>query len=174
MNQPIAPGDAHHEAMQQQLAELAKNIKRRASRAGRWASFWQVTDITLGLATAVLAATAGATGLASTAGRVPAAILALIAAGLTAASKFLECRARYERNRKRRNALHALERDVHFAKASEGCPGAVSPCDAVRNFNYRLTVIGNMDHDSVPAEALGLTAESPVASSEKPLVTGRR
>jgi hypothetical protein len=37
----------------------------------------------------VLAAVAGATGLISAAGRVPAAIIALVAAGLTAAATFL-------------------------------------------------------------------------------------
>src|SRR5487761_45424 len=43
----------------------------------------------LGLPAAVLAAVAGATGLISAAGRVPAAVIALVAAGLTAAATFL-------------------------------------------------------------------------------------
>jgi hypothetical protein len=44
----------------------------------------------LGLPAAVLAAVAGATGLVSAAGRIPAAIIALVAAGLTAAATFLK------------------------------------------------------------------------------------
>jgi hypothetical protein len=43
----------------------------------------------LGVPAAVLATIAGATGLASTAGRVPAAIIALVSAGLATATSFL-------------------------------------------------------------------------------------
>jgi hypothetical protein len=43
----------------------------------------------LGLPAAILAAISGAAGLAGSAGRVPAAIIALVAAGLTAAATFL-------------------------------------------------------------------------------------
>jgi hypothetical protein len=158
MNQPTAPAEEHPNALSDQLGRLAANAESQSKKTGRWARFWQVTDITLGLATAVLAAIAGATGLASAAGRVPAAILALVAAGLTAASKFLESRERYERNRKRRNALQALERDARFADASQGCPGAESLRDALRSLNDRWTAIMNMDHDPVPANALGQSA----------------
>jgi len=55
-------------------------------RASRW---WGRAYYVLGMPAVVLATIAGATGLASTAGRVPAAIIALIAAGLTAAATFL-------------------------------------------------------------------------------------
>ena len=55
-------------------------------RASHW---WGRAYYLLGLPAAVLAAVAGATGLISTAGRVPAAVIALIAAGLTAAATFL-------------------------------------------------------------------------------------
>src|SRR5690349_20952389 len=57
-----------------------------ARRASRW---WGRAYYLLGLPAAVLAAVAGATGLISAAGRVPAAIIALVAAGLTAAATFL-------------------------------------------------------------------------------------
>jgi hypothetical protein len=46
-----------------------------------YVKFWQAIDVVFGLLAATLAAVAGAAGLASTAGRVPAAILALCAAG---------------------------------------------------------------------------------------------
>ena len=55
-------------------------------RASRW---WGRAYYILGLPAAVLAAVAGATGLISAAGRVPAAIIALVAAGLTASATFL-------------------------------------------------------------------------------------
>jgi hypothetical protein len=168
MNQPVVPSDEHPDALREQLGRLVAKAEHRSKRTGRWARFWQVTDITLGLATAVLAAIAGATGLASTAGRVPAAILALIAAGLTAASRFLESSQRYERNRKRRNALQALERDAQFAEASQGWPGAESLYDALRRLNDRWTVIMNMDHDPVPADALGQSAATAQAQQPVP------
>lgn len=57
-----------------------------ARRASHW---WGRAYYLLGLPAAVLAAVAGATGLISAAGRVPAAIIALVAAGLTAAATFL-------------------------------------------------------------------------------------
>lgn len=56
-------------------------------RTSRW---WGRAYYLLGLPAAVLAAVAGATGLISAAGRVPAAIIALVAAGLTAAATFLK------------------------------------------------------------------------------------
>lgn len=55
-------------------------------RASRW---WGRGYYMLGLPAVVLATVAGATGLASTAGRVPAAVIALVAAGLTTAVTFL-------------------------------------------------------------------------------------
>lgn len=57
-----------------------------ARRASHW---WGRAYYLLGLPAAVLAAVAGATGLISAAGRVSAAIIALVAAGLTAAATFL-------------------------------------------------------------------------------------
>jgi hypothetical protein len=55
-------------------------------RSSHW---WGRAYYLLGLPAAVLAAVAGATGLISAAGRVPAAVIALVAAGLTAAATFL-------------------------------------------------------------------------------------
>lgn len=57
----------------------------------------------LGMPAAGLAATASATGLISTSGRIPAAIIALVSSGLTAAAAFLNS----EQNRKRSDELSA-------------------------------------------------------------------
>lgn len=69
-----------------------------SDRYRRWhfkrAQLWGRVHIILGLPAAALSATAGATGLASTAGRVPAGILALVAAALAAGSSFLDSRSR--------------------------------------------------------------------------------
>jgi hypothetical protein len=64
-------------------------------RASRW---WGRAYYMLGLPAVVLATVAGATGLASTAGRVAAAIIALVAAGLTAAATFLNSDRNQRRN----------------------------------------------------------------------------
>jgi hypothetical protein len=55
----------------------------------RTSHWWGRAYYLLGLPAAVLAAVAGATGLISAAGRIPAAVIALVAAGLTAAATFL-------------------------------------------------------------------------------------
>jgi hypothetical protein len=77
------------------------NARRSSSRWSR-AYYW------LGLPAAVLAAVAGATGLTSTAGRLPAAYIALVAAGLTAAATFLDSNAQ----RQRRDALSAAWQEL--------------------------------------------------------------
>jgi hypothetical protein len=66
-----------------------------AWRASRW---WGRTYYILGLPAAVLAGIAGAVGLATTAGRIPAAIIALVAAALTAAVTFLNMEINRNRN----------------------------------------------------------------------------
>jgi hypothetical protein len=69
-------------------------------RSSRW---WGRAYYLLGLPAAVLAAVAAATGLISAAGRVPAAIIALVASGLTAAATFLNS----QDNQKRNNLMSA-------------------------------------------------------------------
>lgn len=66
----------------------------------RW---WGRAYYLLGLPAAVLAAVAGATALISVSGRIPAAIIALVSAGLTAAATFLNS----EQNRKKDDELSA-------------------------------------------------------------------
>jgi hypothetical protein len=66
-----------------------------AWRASRW---WGRTYYILGLPAAVMSGVAGAVGLAGAAGRVPAAIIALAAAGLTAAVTFLNSEINQRRN----------------------------------------------------------------------------
>lgn len=68
---------------------LVAEADLRAYEARRSAKRWRRTYYILGLPAAVLAAVSAATGLASTAGRIPAAIIALVAAGLSSAVAFL-------------------------------------------------------------------------------------
>jgi len=150
-----SPGKEQLERLDGELARLIADARRRSARSQRLKGFWQATDVTLGLATAILAAVAGAAGLASTAGRVPAAILALTAAALSAATKFLNSGGRCDKNRKYRTAWEALDRDACFAQATQDYPGAESSYDALRRLLNRRVAIMEMDHDSVPPNALG-------------------
>lgn len=70
---------------------------------------WGVTDIALGFPAAVLAGLAGAAGLASPGLRIPAALLALLSAGLTAGAGFLRCDVRRAENRRSRLAWSEVE-----------------------------------------------------------------
>ena len=146
-----------------QLNDVILHAEDRGGTAKRWAGAWQRIDILSGLAAAVLAVLAGATGLADLAGRVPAAILALSAGGLAAANQFLGSGVRYERNRKRRNAWRALAMDASLeqAKANEhATKGADEHAtkrlfEVIRELHDRQIAIEDMDHEAVPLIALG-------------------
>jgi hypothetical protein len=48
------PGEERPSSVADELKDLIVNAKDRGGRSRRWARFWQVTDIVLGLAAAVL------------------------------------------------------------------------------------------------------------------------
>ena len=82
------PKDAFDRALAV-LNVLIADCDLRAYDTRRVGKRWGGMYYLLGVPAAVLATIAGATGLASTAGRVPAAIIALVSAGLTTATSFL-------------------------------------------------------------------------------------
>jgi len=94
--------------------DLRAYDSRRASK--RWGSAYYF----LGLPAAVLATIAGAAGLASTAGRVPAAIIALIAAGLATAATFLNSNENKQQNSKLSAAWQELADDVRLMVVRHG------------------------------------------------------
>jgi hypothetical protein len=73
----------------EELNEVLKEAEQEIPKACRQTKRWTLTHYALGIPAAVLAAMAAATGLASTAGRIPAAIIALTAAGVSAVAAFL-------------------------------------------------------------------------------------
>jgi hypothetical protein len=89
---------------------------RRARRRGK---AWNATHLFLGFPAAVLAAVSGAAGLASSGARVPAAILALLAAGFSAGAAFLRAEARQLANLRRRYAWQEVEVRARLALARE-------------------------------------------------------
>jgi hypothetical protein len=138
-----------------ELGRLIESAERSSRALNRWARFWQIADVSLGWSAAVLAAVAGALGLGQIVGREGAALLALGAAGLIAGNQYLGSGLSFERNRRRRNAYQALACDgrLEEAKAKEK---RLSDLDEVmRALLARQVAIRDMDHQAVPAEALG-------------------
>ena len=144
------PSEEQVGRLRSELAELTSDAFERSSKCQFWALVWQMTDLVVGLSTAVLAAVAGATGLASAAGRIPAAIMALAAAALTAAARFLRSGERYERNWRRRIAWQHLGQEARFASAADGYPGARNLYDVIQDLLERRVAIMEMDHYSLP------------------------
>lgn len=87
---------------------------RQASK--RWGSAYYL----FGLPAAVLATISGAAGLASTAGRVPAAIIALVAAGLATAATFLNSSENKQQNSRLSAAWQELADDVRLIVITYG------------------------------------------------------
>lgn len=103
--------------LRQRFDALIDEAQREAQAFGWYARFWNIVDLLTGAPAAVLAAVSGVTGLATTAGRLPAAVLALAAAAFAAGAAFLRSRSRYERSHRHRRAWRALEWDAQVARA---------------------------------------------------------
>jgi hypothetical protein len=146
--------------LRSELAALTSDAFERSGKCQFWALLWQVTDLVVGLTTAILAAVAGATGLASTAGRIPAAIMALAAAALAAATRFLRSSERYERNWRRRVAWQHLGYEARFASAADGYPGAQNLYDSIQDLLKRRVAIMEMDHLPLPPEVVRKQSEN--------------
>ncbi len=83
------------------------------------AKYWRAVNLALGVPAAVLAAVAGGTALASTAGRVAAGIIALVAAGLTAITTTLNAAQRTEQAQAAGNLYLALQSDARIARETD-------------------------------------------------------
>jgi hypothetical protein len=111
---------AARDQLRSSIRDLINKADQEAKTARTSAARWRLTHLLLGLPTAVLAAIAGFTGLISTTGRVPAAILALVAAALSAASTFLGSEARAATKEKLSSAWTTLSSDAQLIAAFEG------------------------------------------------------
>jgi hypothetical protein len=138
------------------LDGLITEAGRRERTAGWLARVWQSSGLTLGYATAVLAGLAGVTGLATTTGRVPAAIVALAAAGLTTGNQFLHTDDHYEKNLRRRNAWEALRLDAQLdrARAAEQTDDELR--EVIDALLRRRLAIRNLNHQPLPDATLGI------------------
>jgi hypothetical protein len=96
-----------------EIERLRDEATRQKNLAHRRAEIWAKIDIILGFPAALLAGASGAAGLASADARVPAALVALAAAGLAAGAAFLRSDSRRLANKRARKAWASVE-----AKAS--------------------------------------------------------
>ncbi|MFJ6014975.1 hypothetical protein [Streptomyces sp. NPDC092952] len=105
-----APGESDPGGRLSAEAERLCDEARKGIRlADRRARLWAVIDVVLGFPAALLAAVSGAAGLATADARVPAALLALVSAGLSAGAGFLRSDDRRVAHKRARTAWAALE-----------------------------------------------------------------
>ncbi len=123
---PDPAPDPTAERLRHLRAEVEKIVDEAhigARRAQRRSKLWNATFLCLGFPAAVLAGISGAAGLASAGARVPAAIMALLAAGFSAGSGFLRADARQMANLRRRYAWQNLETRARLVLAHETYEG---------------------------------------------------
>lgn len=99
-----------------ELLRLEESSRYSAQAQFAQAKIWRATNLWLGAPAAVMAAIAGGTGLATAAGRMPVAILALVAAGLGAIMTTLNAARRAELAHTMANAYLALENDARIVR----------------------------------------------------------
>ncbi|MFF7638812.1 hypothetical protein [Streptomyces canus] len=124
-------------------AECAEQARKNRSRR----RFWRFAHAALGLPAAVLAGISGATGLSSADARIPAAVLALVSAGLSAAITFLKPELHQQAAHARRRAYLALEVEARFALTRAASRGEAVPLAVYRNLleRRRMIIAGQVD-----------------------------
>jgi hypothetical protein len=100
------------EAIRAEVLRLEESAEQSAQNQFEQAKMWRGINLLFGLPASILAGVAGGTGLASVAGRVPAAIMALIAAGFSGALTTLNAGRRVTQAHAAANAYLILETDL--------------------------------------------------------------
>ncbi|MEU8782490.1 hypothetical protein [Streptomyces sp. NPDC048637] len=116
---PVSPSWNEPCRLRTELERLRDEAIRQKDLAHRRADFWVKVDIALGFPAALLAGASGAAGLASVDARIPAALLALIAAGCAAGAGFLRGDSRRVANKRARQAWAAVEAAARMKLAKE-------------------------------------------------------
>lgn len=104
--------DAQRKAIEVELLRMEEGATYSSQSQFEQAKLWRGTNLVLGVPAAALAAVAGATALASTAGRVWAGILALLAAGFGAVMTTLNAARRADQAHVSSNAYLGLNNDA--------------------------------------------------------------
>jgi hypothetical protein len=125
---------------------LLEEARREVRNADRRVGFWTIVDIGLGFPAAVLAGVSGAAGLASADARVPAALLALVSAGLAAGAGFLRSDVRCAANRRSRRVWGEVEAKARLLLAQEPELDRGGAQDALRAlFQARQAALASRD-----------------------------
>lgn len=100
-----------------EVEALRREAARQVRTAHRRVQLWAYVDVALGFPAALLAGVSGAAGLAAEEARVPAAVLALLAAGFASGAGFLRSHVRMLANRRARHAWAAVEAEARVLLA---------------------------------------------------------
>ncbi|WP_157253096.1 hypothetical protein [Nonomuraea typhae] len=145
--------DAQVQHLRAEIERIIAEAQAQAGQARWWSSFWRVAHIVLGLPAVVLATLSGATGLSSADARIPAAVLALAAAALTAGAGFLRSDARASASRARKNAWWQLEAEARMVLARDGYGQAAPLVEGLRHLlDQRKAALDAGGDDASPAE----------------------
>lgn len=126
-----------------EIERVLAEAERRERGAHQLVRFWGVMNVGLGFPAAVLAGLSGAAGLSSPQARVPAALLALIAAGFSAGAGFLRSDVRRTENRRTRLAWAEVEAEARLLLTQESQLDREALQEAVRNLlDGRTRAIG--------------------------------
>jgi hypothetical protein len=109
-----------HAALGDVMCDVVASVERQQIATANSARWWRFVDLFFGVPTAALAAVAGAAGLASAAGRIPAAVLALIVAAMAATQTFLKSHERFTTEITKLALLQTLAADAKLVAAFEG------------------------------------------------------
>jgi hypothetical protein len=107
------PGD-QKSAIRAEVARIEEAATYAAQTQFSSGKFWRGTNLVLGVPAAALAAIAGGTGLGDPANAQTAAIIALVAAALTAVMTTVNAAQRAEQSRASANAYLALQGDARI------------------------------------------------------------
>jgi hypothetical protein len=108
--------DQRRQAISDELERIEEGALYSSNSQFEQAKQWRGVNLALGIPASVLAAIAGGTALATTAGRVAAGVIALIAAGLGAVLTTLNAARRSEQAHISGNAYLALRNDARRAR----------------------------------------------------------
>lgn len=148
---PQDQGDAHHRVtpVRTEVQRVLDEAEQRERSAHHRVRFWTVMDVALGFPAAVLAGVSGAAGLTSPDARVPAALLALVSAGLSAGAGFLRSDVRRARNRRSRLAWAQVGARARLLLAQETELDREALHEALRDlFDSRTRAVGTHTDDA--------------------------
>ncbi|WP_405835744.1 hypothetical protein OG528_02295 [Streptomyces platensis] len=131
-----------------EVERLCDEALRQKDLAHRRADFWAKVDIALGFPAALLAGVSGAAGLASADARIPAALVALTAAGCAAGAGFLRGDNRRVANKRARQAWASVEAKARMKLAKE----QLDPEDLGEVLERRQIALAAYEGDDYPPD----------------------